>query len=706
MPTEPALHPALVHHLVNTLGWPQLRPLQQLAIAPIQAGQDALLLAPTAGGKTEAAALPVLSRMVTEQWRGLSVIYVCPLRALLNNLEPRLAGYAGWLGRRVGLWHGDTTAGARNRLAADPPDILLTTPESLEAILASTLRSPAMIFGQLRTVVIDEVHAFAGDDRGWHLLAVLERLSQLAGRPIQRIGLSATVGNPDQLLGWLQGSAAAVRPGIVVSPPATAAIEADIQLDYVGTLSNAAKVIAALHTGAKRLVFADSRRTVESLAVALRGHGVDTYVSHSSLSADERRRAETAFAQARNCVIVSTSTLELGIDVGDLDYVLQVGAPGTVASFLQRLGRTGRRPGSSRNLLFLATTDDELLRAAAISQLWQQGFVEPVLPPPTPRHLLAQQLLALCLQHGQVGEHTWPEQLGGLALGTAAEAEAITHWLLSTGQLASDNGMLFIGPEAERRFGRKHFLELLSVFTADPQFTVCAGRTEIGTVDAIALTREVTGPRVLALGGQPWRVTHIDWRRRQVFVEPGAGPASTRWSGSAQPLSFALTQAIRDVLLGAALGGFTLTHRASDRLGAVQAQQADRVAPDATVLGGPAANRRWWTWAGGRANALLAAALTEVQPGLIDEVDRYDNRYLRVAAEVSALEISAALRAARARYGTDLAGALPPVNPEALKQLKFAELLPPDLAQRTLAARLADNPGAAAVSASAIMEAG
>jgi ATP-dependent helicase Lhr and Lhr-like helicase len=699
------LHPALVHHVVNTLGWPQLRPLQQLAIAPIQAGQDALLLAPTAGGKTEAAALPVLSRMVTEQWRGLSVLYVCPLRALLNNLEPRLAGYAGWLGRRVGLWHGDTGAGARNRLAADPPDILLTTPESLESILASTLRSPALMFGQLRTVIIDEVHAFAGDDRGWHLLAVLERLSQLAGRPIQRIGLSATVGNPDQLLGWLQGPAAAVRPGAVVCPPATAALEAEIRLDYVATVSNAAKVISALHTGAKRLVFADSRRTVESLAVALRGHGVDTYVSHSSLSADERRRAETAFAQARNCVIVSTSTLELGIDVGDLDYVIQVGAPGTVASFLQRLGRTGRRPGSTRNLLFLATTDDELLRAAAIAVLWHQGFIEPVLAPPTPRHLLAQQLLALCLQHGQVGAQTWPEQLGGLALGTAAEAEAITHWLLSTGQLASDNGMVFIGPQAERRFGRKHFLELLSVFTADPQFTVLAGRSQIGTVDAIALTREVTGPRVLALSGRPWRVTHIDWRRRHVFVEPSSdGPASTRWSGSAQPLSFALTQAIRAVLLGAALDGSTLTQRATQRLGAIQAQQASRVSVNATVLNGPAANRRWWTWGGGRANALLAAALTEVQPGLIDEVDRYDNRYLRVAAEVSGLELSAALRAARARYGTDLTGILPQVNAEALKQLKFTELLPPELAQRTLAARLADNPGAAAVSAQTIVE--
>ncbi|MGH3097654.1 MAG: DEAD/DEAH box helicase, partial [Streptosporangiales bacterium] len=111
-----ALHPALLHHIVNSLGWPDLRPLQEQAIAPILAGDDALLLGPTAGGKTEAAAFPLLSAMAEQDWRGLSVLYICPLRALLNNLEPRLAGYAGWLGRRVGLWHGDTPAGDRARL--------------------------------------------------------------------------------------------------------------------------------------------------------------------------------------------------------------------------------------------------------------------------------------------------------------------------------------------------------------------------------------------------------------------------------------------------------------------------------------------------------------------------------------------------------------------------------------------------------------
>ncbi len=374
------LHPVVQHHIVNSLGWSALRPLQEESIAPVLRGDDALLLAPTAGGKTEAALFPLLTRMEVEDWHGLSVLYVCPLKALLNNLEPRVAGYAGWLGREASVRHGDTTAGSRTRQQRERPAILLTTPESLEAMLVSTLVDKQRMFGELRAVVIDEVHSFAGDDRGWHLLAVLERLSAIADRPLQRIGLSATVGNPDSLLQWLQGGGSADRPRTVVAPAVSSATAPQLVLDYVGNVSNAATVIAGLHQGQKRLAFADSRRTVEGLAGRLRDLEVDTYVSHSSLSVDERRRAETAFAEAQNCVIVSTSTLELGIDVGDLDRVVQVGAPTTVASVLQRLGRTGRRPGVNRNMTFLATDDAEFLRAAGLLLLMGEGFVEPIEP--------------------------------------------------------------------------------------------------------------------------------------------------------------------------------------------------------------------------------------------------------------------------------------------------------------------------------------
>ena len=207
------LHPTLAHHLVNTLGWTTLRPLQRDALEPVLRGDDALLLAPTAGGKTEAAAFPVLTRMAAEGWTGLSVLYLCPLKALLNNLLPRLEIYGGWTGRRVALWHGDTPASRRKAILADPPDLLLTTPESLESMLVSAKRGPPAAVRGPAGVIVDEVHAFGAGDRGWHLLAVLERLARIAGRPLQRIGLSATVGNPAELLTWLQGSAAGQRTG-------------------------------------------------------------------------------------------------------------------------------------------------------------------------------------------------------------------------------------------------------------------------------------------------------------------------------------------------------------------------------------------------------------------------------------------------------------------------------------------------------------
>ncbi len=440
------LTPAVEYHVVNSLGWPDLRPLQRAAVEPLRSGADALLLAPTAGGKTEAAMFPLLSQMVEQEWRGLSMLYLTPLRALLNNLEPRLRTYTGWLGRRVGLWHGDVGPSARRTLLANPPDVLLTTPESLEAMLVSTHVDHAALFRNLRAVVVDELHAFAGDDRGWHLLAVLERAQRLAGRRLQRVGLSATIGNPHELLTWLGGSARPAASVVVApedSPPAVSPAPTDVTLDYVGSVPNAATVIAALHGGEKRLVFCDSRAQAENLALELRARDVTTFVSHSSLSAEERRRSEQAFAEARDCVVVATSTLELGIDVGDLDRVIQLDAPRTVASFLQRLGRTGRRPGTTRNMLLLATRDDALLQAAGLLRLWGESFVEPVTPPERPLHIAAQQLLALALQEGSFGRNGWRAWWGDL--GAMDGAERVLSHLLDAGFLDSDGDLLFIG---------------------------------------------------------------------------------------------------------------------------------------------------------------------------------------------------------------------------------------------------------------------
>ena len=690
------LHPVVLHHVANTLQWPALRPLQEQAIQPVLDGHDALLLAPTAGGKTEAAVLPLLSAMEQQRWSGLSVLYLCPLRALLNNLEPRIDSYAQWLGRRAQLWHGDTGEGCRNQIRRDPPDILLTTPESLEAMLVSTKMESAEFFATVRAVVVDEVHAFAGDDRGWHLLAVLERVSRLARRPLQRVGLSATVGNPDELITWLQGSAAEARSATVIAPAvdiaATGRTEGpppgDVTLDHVGSLDNAAKVIAALHAGQKRLVFCESRRAVEELAHDLRVRGVQTFVSHSSLSVDERRRAEQAFAEARDCVIVSTSTLELGIDVGDLDRVIQIDSPRTVASFLQRIGRTGRRPGTSRNALFLTTDDGNLLQAAGLLLLWSHGFVEPVVPPPAPRHIAAQQILALTLQEGRIGDAGWQDWWGGLGIFDETAPEILDH-LVATGHLERDQGMLFLGPEAEMRFGRRNFMDLLSVFAASPEFTVLLGREEVGSVDPIVLTRKVDGPRLIVLAGRSWKVTHIDWKRRRCYVEPDQTPSSMRWVGEGLPMSFALSRAQRDILLGHDPKA-TLSMRAVAALAGLRGKRGHQVHEEGSVILREGDDHWWWTWAGARANATLMAAL----PDVIDPKQQVGNYRLRLLPATD--ERPSPWRGIDESAGL-VDSAVPAVSARAVSGLKFNEVLPAGLAAETLALRAVDRRGAAAV---------
>ncbi|HEU5155678.1 MAG TPA: DEAD/DEAH box helicase [Streptosporangiaceae bacterium] len=693
------LHPSLAHHIVNTLGWGELRPLQADAVEPLLAGSDALLLAPTAGGKTEAAVFPLLTRMVRDGWDAPSLLYLAPLKALLNNLLPRLETYAGWLGRRAALWHGDVTTGVRERLLREPPDLLLTTPESLEAMLVSVKVDHRRLFAALEAVVVDEVHAFAADDRGWHLLAVLERLSRVAGRPLQRVGLSATVGNPNELLRWLQGSTIGSRTGQVVAPgvdlPAQPTSHpsfteghpagpppGDVQLDYVGSVANAAKVISALHQGEKRLVFCDSRRLVEQLGASLRTRGVNTFLSHASLSLDERRRAEQAFSESRDCVIVATSTLELGVDVGDLDRVIQVNAPSSVASFLQRLGRSGRRDGLARNCLFLAIDEASLLSAAGLLSLWGRGWVEPVEPPPDPRHIAAQQILALCLQEGRVGQNLWTEWWGGLGP-FGPSAQPIVSHLVDAGFLNSDGGMLFIGPEAEKRFGHRHFMGLLSAFTAPPQFTVLNGREEIGRTDPVLLSAKSEGPRLILLAGDSWRVTWIDWKRHRCFVEPAEGGGRARWlTPGINAASFALSRGVRDVLLGAA-PPVRLTRRAETALEQARDRALDTVHPGGTIVARIGEDVRWWTWAGYRANATLKASLS-----VADQAQRVDDYFIRLRSDLTSDIWKAAVAEARTRL------CLPDPDDKALDGLKFSEALPRHLAEATLSARIADLAGA------------
>ena len=679
------LHPALQHHIVNSLGWKSLRPLQETAIAPLLDGEDALLIAPTAGGKTEAAFFPLLSRMLAEDWRGLGLLYVCPLRALLNNLHLRLEQYGRLVGRRVDLWHGDVRDSARRRIMNDPPDCLLITPESIEVILDSRRRDKEKLFGHVRAVVVDEIHAFAGDDRGWHLLAVLERVSRLAQRDLQRVGLSATVGDPEGLLGWLSGSSS--RPRRVIAPAEPGIADAEVTLDSVGTTENAALVISRLHQGEKRLVFCDSRSRVEDLAAELRQREVETYVSHSSVGREERARAEAAFAAGSSCVIVSTSTLELGIDVGDLDRVIQIDAPWTVASFLQRLGRTGRRVGSQRNCLFLTTSDDTFLRAAGLLELWGRGYIEPVRPPASPFHVLAQQLMALALQQGGIGVESWWSWIGAdarLRRDAARGHREDREHMLTAGILWEDSGLLWFGREGERAFGFQNFMELFSVFTSDPMIAVRHGRRHLGEVDVATFAMRHQEVPVLLLAGHSWVVTHIDWDDRIAYVEPAQEKGKSRWLGSGQALHYELCQAIRRVLTGTTPPG-TLSRRAEAMLDQLR-QEYDFVDAERSVILRDAMGTSWWTFGGLQANAAIAAGLRA--SGI--PAEKPDNFRIRMQdCDSRALE--------QAIGQLDPASLATPIEQKAIDDLKFSACLPPDLAVRELAERLTDRKGIEAV---------
>ncbi|MGJ5080238.1 DEAD/DEAH box helicase [Bradyrhizobium sp. HKCCYLS3013] len=675
------LHPALRYHIVSTLGWTELRSTQAEAVAPLLAGENVLLLAPTAGGKTEAAMFPLLSRVSAQEWHGLSVLYVCPLKALLNNLAPRLERYAGFLGMRVGLWHGDIGEPARRRMLQDPPQILLTTPESIEAMMISLRVDHVQLLQNVHAIVVDELHAFAGDDRGWHLMFLLARLERLTGRRLQRIGLTATVGNPDELLQWFSRQ----REGRLVgaSSPTTSG---NVTADYVGSISNAVTVIARLHRGERRLVFADSRTRVEEVAAGLRAAGVRTFVSHASLSRDERRQAETAFAEEPDCVIVATSTLELGLDVGDLDRVIQVGAPPSVASFLQRMGRTGRRSGTTRNCLFLATDDEELLVCLALATLWREGKIDSIVPPPRPAHIFAQQVMALALQlHGV----PWPDievWLGDVvhAVPEADRAAIVTH-MFETGILAEDNGVLGLGAKGEAEFGRRHFSDLVAAFSEPLLLLVRHGSVDLGTVHPASLVRASTGePTVLLLAGRSWKVIDVNWRTRLVVVVPYDSGGRSRWLGSSRAMSESICRTIERIVVGAK-PACRLSRRAEAALALIRDQLAFVETDTLPVVASANGRIVIWTFAGGAATASIAAGLTAQRLPVTGSDD------LTITLRSKDLD-----GVAKALRNIDPSSIHPRLPDDLATALKFGLCLPPETIGSVLKARTSDTAAVAA----------
>ena len=605
--------PRLREAIAGPLGFDALRPVQEEAAHALLDGRNAVILAPTAGGKTEAAIFPALSMVLEEGVVGLHTLYIAPIKALLNNQAARLERYTRLVGLERFVWHGDVPSAARKRFVRAPSAVLMTTPESLEVMCVSLSVPVARLFEGLKLVIVDEVHALAGTDRGAHLMSVLERLVLHSLQDVQRVGLSATVGNPEQIGEWLQGSSR--RPRVVINPPQPP-VRRQLLIAQREDQGAVSRDVAQLVRVGKSLVFCEARATAEAIAGALGGRVSQVFVHHSAVSASERARAEAMFHSGESACIVCTSTLELGIDVGDLDRVVQIDAPATVSAFMQRMGRTGRRPGQIANTTFLCETTDETLQAVALVELARAGWVESVPVQTRCWSVCVHQLLAMALETGGVTfERAWRHlsrvpDLAGLRRG---EVERLVAWMLHHEALVLVSGALVLGPEAERRFGRRHFTELFSVFTAPSSYTVQTGPDHtIGTLTQDFVDQLVAGESCFLLGGRAWALLHVQHVERRVVVEPASAGRRPTWGGRLpQFLSREVCEAMRAALTSSDalpyLDPHALTALREQRVLMAPVFEAGNLEQDLDTLS-------WWTFAGGRINATLRYAISSIEP--------------------------------------------------------------------------------------------
>lgn len=598
--------PRLQEAIVSRLGWTSLRPVQELAGEAILDGKNAVVLAPTAGGKTEASIFPAIANLVEKQPEGVGVIYIAPIKALLNNQEDRLGTYAEMVGLRRFVWHGDVADNQKRKFVQEPAEILMTTPESLEVMLVSQRSPVPKLFSDLRMVIIDEVHAMAGTDRGAHLMSVLERLLVVTENDVQRIGLSATVGNPEEILRWLKGTSK--REGVVVDPPKVPA-KRELRVSLHGGVAAVAAEAAARAAGKKSLFFCQSRALTEAVADRMRGRGTDVFVHHSSVSVEERRAAEERFNHGADACICCTSTLELGIDVGDLDLVLQANAPSSVSSFLQRMGRTGRRAGTTANTTFLCDDPDAALQAVALVELAREGWVERVPVQNRCWPVLVHQLLAMTLQWGAISAERCWEHLSRVpdfsGISKDEFGQVVEH-MKQEDYLFESGGLLSMGQRAERVFGRKNFMELYAVFSSPVLYRVVtsAGR-ELGSLEQGFVDRLVEQMSSFLLAGRAWTVDRVNHEDRIVTVRDAPAGVKPSWGGYIPSmLGFEVCQRIKQLLVSDAEYPY-VDEPTTRHLQEHRADLGDLLRHTGAAVQVEPGVARWWSFAGGRINHTL-----------------------------------------------------------------------------------------------------
>jgi len=558
-------------------GWTELRDIQERSIPVLLEGQrDLIIAAGTASGKTEAAFLPIVSRLAVDERKygaGFEAIYISPLRALINDQFGRMETLCEEVEIPVWKWHGDVAGSVKERARKRPQGILLTTPESLEAILVRRGNEAARLFAALGYMVIDEMHAFMDAERGRQLQSLLNRIEIAAGHPVVRVGLSATLAD-------MRTSAAFLRPPnpdgveILESTMGSQALSLQVRgyiqprLKISGESSdegevpeNTADMEIARHLfdtlrGHRSLIFAGSRRNVELYTVRLCGLcealGVpeEFFAHHGSLSREHREEAEQRLKEEdRPGSIVATTTLELGIDVGHIDSVSQIGPGHTVSGMRQRLGRSGRRAGQS-SVMRVYTTEmaiDERIhpvdamrpstvQAIAMLNLMLRRWNEPSQVGRLHLSTLMQQILALIAQHGGLTvKQGWNRLIESRVFPEIDQAlyidvlRRMKHPEVKLIEQAPD-GTLLPGEEGERVINDRGFY---AVFMTPDEFKVVTDRgRSLGT---LPVDNPVMPEQLIIFAGRRWRVLEIDNQRREILVTRAYGGVPPKFGGEGLP---------------------------------------------------------------------------------------------------------------------------------------------------------------------------
>ena len=551
-------------------------------------GEHTLVIAPTGSGKTLAAFLWAIDRLAHDPGSGTRVLYISPLKALAIDVERNLRTPLAGISRiaeqdgvpapaiTVGLRSGDTTPARRRDLVANPPDILITTPESLFLMLTSAARET---LAGVTTVIVDEVHAVAGTKRGAHLSLSLERLDALLTAPAQRIGLSATVRPPEEVARFLTGG----RPARIVNPPAAKTFDLAVQVpvpDMANLENNTIwpdvenRIVDLIEAHTSTIVFANSRRLAERITARINEIHPEPPLAkahHGSMSKEQRATVEDDLKTGRLKAVVATSSLELGIDMGAVDLVIQVEAPPSVASGLQRVGRAGHQVGEISHGVLLPKHRTDLIDCAVSVARMRAGAIESMAVPANPLDVLAQHTVAACALEPLSAE-VWFDTVRRSAPFAALPRSAFEATLdLLAGKYPStefaelrprlvydrDTGTLTGRPGAQR-------LAVTSGGAIPDRglFTVyLAGETDkpsrVGELDEEMVYESRPGD-VIALGATSWRITEITHDRVLVVPAPGQPARLPFWRGDGTG---------RPAELGAAIGRFTGELAALDRAG-------------------------------------------------------------------------------------------------------------------------------------------